>query len=60
MGYSVGYLVYTVGTLLTAPAALNAGAAIAGAVFVAALAAVIVCLCRKSAQELKKEYTLKG
>ena len=60
VGYSVGYLVYTIGTLLTAPAALNVGAAIAGAAFVAVFAAVIVRLCRKSEQELKKEYALKG
>ncbi len=36
VGYTVAYLVYTVGTLLTAPAALNVGAAVAG------LAAVLV------------------
>ena len=60
IGYSVGYLVYTIGTLFTAPAALHAGAAIAGGVFVAAFAAAIIGLSRQSAQSLKKEYALKG
>lgn len=36
VGYTVAYFVYTIGTLLTAPAALNVGAAIAGFVAVAA------------------------
>ena len=60
VGFTVGWLVYTVGTLLTAPATLNAGAAMAGGIFVAGLAAVVTYLCLKSRQTLRKEYALKG
>ncbi len=41
VGYTVAYLVYTVGTLVTAPAALSIPAAIAGGAAVAAMAAVV-------------------
>jgi ferrous iron transport protein B len=44
-GYSVGYLVYTIGTLITAPATLNVGAALGGLLFVLAFAGVLVYLC---------------
>ena len=44
-GYSVGYLVYTIGTLITAPATLNMGAALGGLLFVLAFAGVLVHLC---------------
>ena len=40
-GYSVGYLVYTIGTLITAPATLNMGAALGGLLFVLAFAGVL-------------------
>ena len=46
-GYTVAYLVYTIGTLLTAPAALSIPAAIGGGAFVAVFAAVLSYLCRK-------------
>ena len=49
VGYTVGYLVYTVGTLLTEPAALDAGAALAGLAAVLCFAAVIVVIGRKNA-----------
>ena len=45
VGYTLGYLVYTVGTLVTAPATLNVRAAIAGGIVVLAIAAVVVALC---------------
>ncbi len=41
VGYTVAYLVYTVGTLLTAPAALNVTAAVAGLVAVLLMAAFV-------------------
>ncbi len=48
VGYTVAYLVYTIGTLITAPAALSIAPAIAGGVAVAAMAAVIAVLIRKN------------
>ena len=59
-GYSVGYLVYTIGTLVTAPATLNVGAAIGGLVAVAAFAGILVYLCVNSDRKLKAEYALSG
>ena len=43
-GYSVGYLVYTIGTLISGEA-LNVPAAIGGGLFVLAFAAVLTALC---------------
>ena len=59
-GYSVGYLVYTVGTLITAPATLSIGAAIGGGLFVVAFAAVLIVLCSRSNTKLKDNYALSG
>ena len=58
VGYTVGYLVYTIGTLITAPATLNVGAAIAGLVIVAALALLVVGLINNTNKKLKDEYAL--
>ena len=58
-GYSVGYLVYTIGTLVTG-GALNVGAAIGGGLFVLAFAAVLVYLCATSDKKVKAEYALSG
>ena len=60
VGYTVAYLVYTIGTLITAPATLNVGAAIAGLIAVAVMAAIIMALIRHTNQSLKKEYALSG
>ncbi len=59
VGYTVAYLVYTIGTLVTAPAALNVGAAIAGLAAVAVMAAVIIMLIGNTNRKLKTEYALK-
>ncbi len=59
-GYSIGYLVYTVGTLITDPTSLNVGAAIGGGMFVLAFAAVLTWLCVKADRSVKAEYTLSG
>ena len=59
-GYTVGYLVYTVGTLITAPATLNIGAAIGGGIFVVLFAAVLVVLCVRADKKLKTERALSG
>ena len=65
VGYSVGYLVYTIGTLIVdlvnqQPISLNVGAAIGGGIFLLAFAAVLVVLCIRAEKNLKKEYALSG
>jgi ferrous iron transport protein B len=59
-GYSVAYLVYTVGTLITAPESLSVPAAIGGGAFVLLFAAVLVVLCKKSDKQLSASYALGG
>ena len=58
VGYTVSYLVYTVGTLITAPTQLNVVAAICGLVAVAVFAAIIVMLVRKTENRLKEQKVL--
>ena len=53
VGYTISYLVYTIGTLITAPASLNIGAAIAGLVIVAAIVAIVVGLINRTNKKLK-------
>lgn len=60
VGYTVGYLVYTVGTLITAPEALNVGAAIAGAAAVAVIICIAAALIVHTNRKLKEEYALEG
>ena len=60
IGYTVGYLVYTIGTLLTAPDTLNIGAAFAGLVVVAVFVAIIAMLIRKADQNVSSDYALHG
>ena len=59
-GYTVGYLVYTVGTLITAPGTLNVPAAIGGGCFVLVFAGILTYLCVRSDRKLKTEYALSG
>jgi ferrous iron transport protein B len=58
VGYTIAYLVYTIGTLITVPAALNVGAAVVGGLAVAVMVAIVVILIRKTNRKLKQEYTL--
>lgn len=58
VGYTVAYLVYTIGTLITAPATLNVGAAIGGLVAVLAMVAFVVFLIINTDRKLKTEYAL--
>ena len=58
VGYSVSYLVYTIGTLIMDPAALNVGAAIGGLVAVLAMALIVVMLIKKNGQKLKEDHKL--
>jgi ferrous iron transport protein B len=55
VGYTVSYLVYTVGTLITSPSSLNVGAAVAGFEAVLVISAIIAILAvraeRKAAIE---------
>ena len=60
VGYTVSYLVYTVGTLLVAPATLHIGSAIAGLITVAAMAACVVGLILYTNKKLKAESAIKG
>ena len=60
VGYCVGYLVYTIGTLIAAPATLNIGAAIGGLIAVAVMVAIVVYLCVSSDKKVKAEYALSG
>ncbi|MBO4954414.1 MAG: ferrous iron transporter B [Clostridia bacterium] len=52
VGYTVAYLVYTIGTLAIDAAALNIGAAIAGLIAVLAMAAVVLALIHKTEKSL--------
>ncbi|MBE6772191.1 MAG: ferrous iron transporter B [Ruminococcaceae bacterium] len=57
-GFTVGYLVYQIGTLITT-GAFGAGF-VPGLIAVLAFAAIIVYLCIRADNKLKKEYELKG
>lgn len=58
VGYTVSYLVYTVGTLITAPGSLNVGAAAAGLAVVLALVGTVAFLIRHTNRQLGQEYAL--
>ncbi len=60
VGYTVSYLVYTIGTLITSPSSLNVGAAVGGFIAVAVMALIVVMLIRKNSKSMKSEYALKG
>ena len=57
-GFTVAYLVYTIGTLVTDASLLNVGAAIAGLVAVLAMAGVVVALSLNAKKKLKAECAL--
>ena len=56
-GYTVAYLVYTIGTLLTG-ATLNIGAALVGLGIVAVFGTVIIGLIVRNTSKIKAEYAL--
>ncbi len=56
VGYTIGYLVYTVGTAITAPETLNISAMIGGGAAVLLFAAVLTVLCICSDRQYKAEY----
>jgi len=57
-GYTVAYLVYTVGTLITDPASLNIVAALIGLAAVVVIGVVIAGLIRKANKNMSAEYAL--
>ena len=59
-GYSVSYLVYTIGTLITAPASLNVVAALFGLAVVVVIGVVIAGMIKKTNKNLAAEYALSG
>ena len=58
VGYTVAYLVYTIGTLIAAPTTLAAGPAIAGGIAVAIMAVIVVALIVNANKKVKAEYKL--
>ncbi len=59
VGYTVAYLVYTIGTLITAPASLNIGLAVIGLAVVAVFVGVVLFLISRTNAKLKAEQALK-
>ena len=59
-GYTVGYLVYTAGTLIVSPEQLSLTAALGGGLFVLAFVAVLVWLCIKGDRMQSKESSVRG
>jgi ferrous iron transport protein B len=53
VGYTIGYLVYTIGTLIASPASLNVGAAIGGLVAVLVFATCIFALALHTHKKIK-------
>ncbi len=60
VGFTVGYLVNTVGTLITDISKLHISGAIGGAVAITIIATIIISLCISADKKLKTEYTLKA
>ena len=58
VGYSVAYLVYTIGTLITDASLLNAGAALAGLAVVVAFVGILIGMIQTTNRNLKAEYAL--
>ena len=58
VGFTVGYLVYTVGTLFTAPASLQAAPAIAGLLAVLVFAGIVGYLVQRTNRQIRNEYAL--
>ena len=58
VGFTVAYLVYTIGTLVTDAASLAAGPAIAGLVAIVVFVGIVVALINNTNKQLKKEYAL--
>ncbi len=60
VGFTIGYLVNTLGTLIWYPDALNMGGAICGLIATAVFAAILATLIAKTNRNLKKDHALSG
>jgi ferrous iron transport protein B len=60
VGYTVAYLVYTVGTLISARELLNVGAAISGLLAILAMTGFIIYLIINTNRKLRAEKLLKS
>ena len=58
VGYTIGYFVYTIGTLITAPSSLNIGAAMGGLAAVLVFVFTIFALIHNTNRKLKEEYVV--
>lgn len=58
VGFTVAYLVYTIGTLATDAAALNVGAAVGGLIAVIVMAIIVGLMINNTNRKLKAEYVL--
>ena len=58
-GFTVAYLVYTVGTLIVSPSKLATVPALCGLAAIIVFAAIITAICISSDKKLKAEYALK-
>ena len=59
VGYTVGYLVYTIGTLIVAPEMLSVGAAIGGGLVVLAFVMALTYLCVQGDKKVETESALR-
>ncbi len=60
VGYTVAYLVYTIGTLIVAPESLHLGGAIGGLVAVIAMVVFVSVLISRANKRVKAEQALKA
>ena len=60
VGFTVGYLINTIGTLIFFPAELNIAGAIGGLIAVVAFIVIIGILIGRAEKSLKKEYAMSG
>ena len=58
VGYTLGFLTYQIGTLITT-GAVGAGF-LGGLIAVLAMAGIVICLCMNSDKKVKAEYALSG
>lgn len=58
VGFTVAYLVYTIGTLITAPELLNVNAALAGLAAIAVMVLIIASLIANTKKSINTEYAL--
>ena len=60
VGFTVAYLVNTIGTLIIDASSLHIGGAIGGGIAVVAFIAILVYLCIRAEKMLQIEYALKS